>query len=109
MHISITGLKPKGIFGHFRFWILAVPTFIQAKKARGNVFSEVKKIQGFQCTLTAWESKDHMLDFLRSGSHLNAMKAFHSIATGKIYGYESDVIPEWKDAFEILQSNGRTC
>ena len=34
-----------------------------------------------------------MLAFMRSGIHLKAMKAFHSIATGRTYGYESDAIP----------------
>ena len=107
MHISITGLKPKGIIGYFRFWLLAVPTFSQAKSAKGNVFCEVKKIQGYQCTLTAWESKNQMLEFLRSGAHAKAMKAFHTIATGKIYGYESAEIPNWNESFELLQSEGR--
>jgi len=107
MHISITGLKPKGITGYIRFWLLAVPTFSQAKNAKGNVFCEVKKIQGYQCTLTAWEDKSQMLDFIRSGPHLKAMKAFHTIATGKIYGFESVAIPNWKEAFELLESKGR--
>ncbi|MBM3938914.1 MAG: hypothetical protein FJ333_09735 [Sphingomonadales bacterium] len=107
MYISITGLKPKGIIGFFRFWRLAIPSFAQAQTAPGILFSQVKRIEGYQCTLTAWESRDQMLIFMRSGVHLKAMKSFHKIATGKTYGYESEVIPSWTEAFESLSNKGK--
>jgi hypothetical protein len=44
---------------------------------------------------------------MRSGVHLKAMKSFHKIATGKTYGFESDTIPQWKEAFELLQKHGK--
>ncbi len=107
MYISITGLKPKGILSFFMFWRLAIPSFKQAKIAQGNVFCEVKKINGYQCTLTAWDSKESMLAFLRSGIHLKAMKSFHRIATGRTYGFESENIPNWKEAYAMLEKNGK--
>ena len=107
MHISITGLKPKGIYGFFKFWTLAIPSFGEAKSAKGNLYSAVKKINGFQCTLSAWESRDSMLVFMKNGVHLKAMKSFHSIATGRTYGYESDTIPSWEEAYELLVSKGK--
>ena len=107
MYISITGLKPKGFKGFFRFWLHAIPSFRQAQTAKGNLYCSVKRIQGQQCTLTAWESRDIMLEFMRSGAHLKAMKQFHKIATGKTYGYESTAIPDWKQAFSLLQEKGR--
>lgn len=106
-YISITGLKPKGLFSFFRFWCLAIPSFEQARKAKGIQFCEVKRIQGFQCTLTAWESREAMLDYMRSGVHLKAMKAFHQIATGRTFGYESQTIPTWNEAFALLQEQGK--
>jgi hypothetical protein len=48
-----------------------------------------------------------MLNFMRSGVHLKAMKVFHKIATGKTYGFESDSIPSWPEAFALLQERGR--
>lgn len=36
MHISITGLKPKGLWGFIRFWTLVIPLFGEAKSANGN-------------------------------------------------------------------------
>jgi hypothetical protein len=107
MYISITGLKPKGILGFFKFWMLAIPSFNQAKTAKGNLHSEVKKMHGFQSTITAWESRELMMQFMRSGAHLKAMKAFSSIATGKSFGYESETIPDWEEAFSMLQEKGK--
>lgn len=107
MYVSITGLTPKGLLGTLRFWVLAVPSFRQAQRARGNLFCEVRRIQNYQCTLTAWTSRDAMLDYLRSGTHLKAMKAFKRIATGKSFGYEADSVPSWAEAFERLVRDGR--
>ena len=107
MYVSITGLKPKGILGVIKFWTLAIPSFRQAQTATGNLHSSVKRINGYQCTVTAWENREKMLDFMRSGVHLKAMKAFHSIATGRTYGYETDSLPNWDEAYSILMSKGK--
>ena len=107
MYVSITGLKPKGILGFIKFWRLAIPSFRQAQTAKGNLYCSVKRMKGYQCTVTAWESRDVMLAFMKSGTHLKAMKSFHSIATGKTYGYEADIIPGWDEAFSILNEMGK--
>jgi hypothetical protein len=44
---------------------------------------------------------------LKNGAHLKAMKSFHKIATGRTYGYESDAIPNWEEAYSILESKGK--
>lgn len=106
MYISITGLKPKNVFRRIQFWGLAIPSFRQAQTAEGNIFCQVKKIEGFQCTLTAWETREHMLQFMRGGVHLKAMKSFPKIATGLTYGYEGEEIPDWKQAFQFLKNHG---
>jgi len=107
MYISLTGLKPKGFLSILRFWTLAVPSFAQAKSAKGNLYAEVKKMHGFQCTITAWENREVTLEFMRSGVHLQAMKAFPKIATGRTYGFESDGIPTWEEAYTILMEKGK--
>ena len=107
MYISITGLKPKGFFSILRFWTLAVPSFSQAKSAQGNLSAEVKNMHGYQCTVTAWENREVMLAFMRSGVHLKAMKAFPKIATGRTFGYEADAIPTWEEAYSMLMEKGK--
>jgi hypothetical protein len=44
---------------------------------------------------------------MESGIHLKAIKSFRKIAIGKTYGYESETIPSWKEAFELLERNGK--
>jgi len=107
VYISITGLKPKGFFSFLKFWTLAIPSFRQAETSKGNLHTSVKNMHGYQCTVSAWESREVMLEFMRSGVHLKAMKAFHSIATGRTYGYESESIPSWDEAYTLLQEKGK--
>lgn len=107
MYISLTGLKPKNVWRTIQFWRHAIPSFKQVQTASGNLHYAVKKYKGVQCTITAWESREKMLEFMRSGAHLNAMKAFHTIATGRTYGYEGEQIPSWEEAFLMLEKKGK--
>jgi len=107
MYISLTGLKPKNFWRTLQFWSLAIPSFKQVQTAEGNLHYAVKNMEGHQCTITAWESREQMLAFMRSGAHLKAMKAFHKIATGRTYGYEAEKIPSWEEAYRLLQEKGK--
>jgi hypothetical protein len=107
MYISLTQLKPKGFISYFRFWFLAIPTFRQAQMAKGSLSVSAKRMNGSQCTISSWESREVMLEFMRSGAHLHAMKAFHKIATGRTYGFEADQLPSWSEAMVLLKEKGR--
>jgi hypothetical protein len=107
MYISLTQLKPKGVLSYFRFWVLAIPTFRQAQTANGSLSVSAKRVNGSQCTITSWESREVMLAFMRSGAHLKAMKAFHKIATGRTYGFEADHLPTWGEAMVLLKEKGK--
>lgn len=107
MYISLTQLKPKGIISFFKFWVLAAPAFGQAQKSKGNLSVDAKRIKGYQCTITSWESREAMLDFLHSGAHQKAIQAFHKIATGRTYGFESDQLPTWSEAMVLLKEKGK--
>ncbi len=106
-YVSITGLRPKNFWSTFMFWRHAIPSKMQADSAAGILFSEVRKINKIQHTLTAWESKQHMIAYIHSGAHLQAMKAFRKIAVGKTFGYESDRIPAWDEVHELWLQNGK--
>jgi len=106
-YVSITGLKPKNFWSTFLFWRYAIPSKIQADSAPGILFSEVKKINQIQHTLTVWKSKEDMKAYIHSGAHLKAMKAFRKIASGKTFGYESDRIPSWDEVHELWQKQGK--
>ncbi|MGB1964710.1 MAG: hypothetical protein ACPHW3_08455 [Candidatus Puniceispirillales bacterium] len=98
MYIAVTGLKPRGIIGAIRFWLLAIPSFNQAKSSNGILFCEAKSVNGYKHTLTAWNSKESMNDFVFSKTHVKAIKAYPKIAKGFTVTYESDAVPSWEDA-----------
>ena len=54
-----------------------------------------------------WKSKEHMLGYLTSPAHLEAMKNFSNIGSGKVYGYEADTMQSWENALTEWDKNGR--
>ena len=52
----------------------------------------------YKHALTVWDTKTHMLSYARSPKDLKAIRAFSSIAIGRLLSYESDVIPSWDAA-----------
>jgi len=71
---------------------------IREGEAEGILLCENKSRNGYQHTLTVWKTKAHMLAYLRSPKHMKAMRAFPSIAIGRLLSYESDIVPSWDEA-----------
>ena len=107
MYVSVTGIKPKGLIGWIRFWVLTIPASKAAQKAEGVLLCEFNSQNHFQHTLTVWKSKKQMLTYKSSPAHLRAMKNFSKIGSGKVYGYETDAMPSWDDALSEWEINGR--
>uniref|UniRef100_A0A7S2XQQ6 DUF3291 domain-containing protein n=1 Tax=Attheya septentrionalis TaxID=420275 RepID=A0A7S2XQQ6_9STRA len=106
-YISITGLDLIAFYHAPKFWMHAIPSMTQARSSEGNISADGNTIQGTHHTLSVWKDRNSMLNYLRKGSHGKAMKIFDDIATGKVYGYESDTIPTWKEARELYDKHGR--
>jgi hypothetical protein len=107
-YISITGLQPKSIWKYLHFFRHAIPSRAQAIKAEGNLFVGVKTINGIQHTLTVWETRDHMRNYIYNGAHRLAIKSFKKIGTGKTFGFEGSEIPTWQEVHEIWKKDGIT-
>ena len=107
MYISVTGLKPRGLMGWLRFWVLTIPASRHAQNAEGVLLCAFTSRHHFQHTLTVWQSKEHMLAYRSSSSHVRAMKSFSKIGSGKVYGYETDAMPDWEDALAAWDEHGR--
>jgi len=107
MYVSVTGLKPKGLLGWLRFFIMTAPASRKARKADGVLLCDFGSRDGYQNTLTVWESKKHMMAYRASPSHLRAMKRISQIGAGKVHGYEADFIPSWEDAFAEYDRHAR--
>jgi len=106
MYVSVTGLKPKGFIGRVRFWIFTTSVSLSAQKADGILLCEFNSRNGYQHTLTVWETKEHMMAFRASPAHVRAMKRISQIGIGKVFGYEADFSPSWEDALSELDGNG---
>jgi heme-degrading monooxygenase HmoA len=107
VYVSITGLTLKSPFHGLRFSWHATRSYSQAAGAPGNLATDAKRVDGVHHTLTVWTSRDAMLDYLRTGSHLAAMKAYRSIGMGKVHGYYAMQAPSWEDALAIWHREGR--
>lgn len=103
MFISITYIKVKSIW--------KVPSFFkhvgminqQIAGAEGVLTTRLKGGLSKNYTITAWESKEAMLNFRNNGAHLEAMKATRHISNEYAScHYEADVLPGWKEALEMV-------
>ncbi len=106
-YISITGLKLKSFFHSPRFWWLAIRSMRQAMQAPGNISASNRTINGIHHTLTVWDNEAAMRAYLVQGAHLQAMKAFRSIATGKTIGFEAETPPDWSQVHQIWLEKGK--
>ena len=105
-YVSITGLRLKRFWYFFAFFRFAIPSFRNSQGAKGNLYSAVKNINGVRHTLTAWESKKAMQQFIYNGVHLEAIKAFKKYFIGKTYGYETNSLPSWGEVHQIWNEKG---
>lgn len=105
-YISITGLQLKSWWKVFSFYRYAIPAMAQAKASEGLIFADAKKINGVYHTVSVWQTKEHMLNYVHSGAHMNAITSFNQIATGKTFGYESREIPSWQEVHRRWHDEG---
>lgn len=107
VYVSITGLTLKKPWHVFRFYRHAASSLRQAKRANGNLRTEVQTINGVHHTLTVWDDEAAMRRFLYRGAHKRAIKAFGTIATGKTFGFATDQIPSWDEVHGLWLDRGR--
>ncbi|MEN9895173.1 MAG: hypothetical protein RIR97_1025 [Pseudomonadota bacterium] len=107
VYVSITGLKLNRFFHSPRFWWLAIRSMRQALAAPGNISASAQTINGIHHTLTVWTDEAAMRAYLVQGAHLQALKAFRSIATGKTIGYMADKAPDWSEVHQIWLEKGK--
>lgn len=107
VYVSITGLKLKKWWHIFRFFRHTIPAANQARKATGNLSTQLTKINGVYHTLTVWRSEADMRAFLYVGAHNNAIRAFPKIATGRTFGFETTDIPTLSEVHQLWLKHAR--
>jgi hypothetical protein len=77
-----------------QFFYHAIPSLQQSVRAPGNISTTATSYKGIQFTMTVWESREYMLQYLHTGAHLQAMK------TGSTMGSYVKVFGDWWDTDE---------
>ncbi len=108
VYVSITGLRLRSPWHIFRFFRHAALSLRQARRAPGNLHTDVKTINGVRHTITVWEDEKAMRRFLYRGAHAKAIRAFPEIAEGKTFGFETTEVPDWDEVHALWQERGRT-
>jgi hypothetical protein len=106
-YVSITGLTLRSRRHFFRFWWHAIRAMTQAKRAPGIRSAAARIIGGVHHTVTVWDDEQAMRNYVRSGAHLDALRAFHEIATGKTIGFVADAAPLWNEVHDLWVTRGR--
>lgn len=107
-YVSITGLELKSFKHTIRFWWIAIRSMYQARSAKGNISADARTINGVHHTVSLWDDEKSMREFLVTGAHLEALKAFKHIATGKTFGYIDEKAPDWSEVHELWLNKGKT-
>jgi hypothetical protein len=86
----------------FNFY--AVPAFLQARRAPGNLFADARFVDGRHFSLSAWDSPRAMRDYAVSGRHARAMRAAAWLGSGPFAHYASDGLPNWDEALAVWRA-----
>ena len=106
-YVSITGLRVKSVWRLPAFWWHASAAMQQAMNAQGCLGAEARLIGGVHHTRSVWTDRQSMKDYLQSGAHLKAIKAFRDIATGKTLGFDAESIPDWDEVHRLWHQKAR--
>lgn len=107
VHVSITGLRLRGLHHLPRFWWHALRAMAQARRAPGNLMAEARTIDGVHHTLSVWSDRATMRAYLVVGAHGRAMRAFPAIAVGRVVGFTAEQAPDWDAAHAIWLRDAR--
>jgi heme-degrading monooxygenase HmoA len=109
MRITVTSIQLRSPWQFFQLSNHGRKIQAQAKKSPGFVKMKNTGWGKLHYTLSVWDSEAEMKDFVRTGAHMEAMKQSaalsHEIRT---YTYESESLPDWKEAKRLLLQNGKT-
>ncbi len=108
MVVTITSLRLKSLFGFFRLSLNGLKISLQAKGHPGFIKMKNAGFGYLHFTLSVWEDQKYLKQFSRSGAHLEAIKQAGALAREiRIYTFESDVVPDWKEARTLIEKNGK--
>ncbi|PIQ28028.1 DUF3291 domain-containing protein [bacterium (Candidatus Blackallbacteria) CG17_big_fil_post_rev_8_21_14_2_50_48_46] len=108
MYITVTSLKLKALWFYFELSLHGLKITQQTQKQSGFIKMKNTGFGWMHYTVSAWQSKEALERFSHSGAHLEAIKSGQKLAQEvRIYTYEGDQLPTWKEAKKLLAEKGR--
>ena len=107
MFISVTRLELRSYWSFFKFLSISKRAQKQAEQAKGNLHVGLNNL-GFRffLTLTAWDSEEDMLTFIKTGAHAEAMRRSGEIARSvQSTHFEANEVPDWEEARKKLDNS----
>lgn len=108
VYVSVTGLTLNRFWHAPRFWRMAAAAMRSAQSAPGNLLASARTVRGVHHTLSVWDNREAMLEFIQSPVHARAIKAFPDIAMGRTLGYLADEAPDWDTAIAQWEKDAKT-
>lgn len=108
MYITLTSIRIRHLHDYFRLSWYGLKITLQSRKQAGFVTMKNTGFGYHHYTASAWESREDLKNFARSGAHLHAMQQSKSLSTAiSTYTYEGDTLPDWKTVKQMLKENGK--
>lgn len=109
MILSLTSLKVKNPFYLFRIWPHSFRAVIQLQRTSKCVAFKTIGFGNPSYTMTLWQNEKDMLDYFSSGAHAVAMREATKWAEEiRSLRLERDSLIDWKEAKELLSTQGKT-
>jgi len=89
------------------FFFYASRTLKLSFEAGGNIASKVSVGFLTHYTLTVWKDAISMKEYVAHPIHIKAMKWSRKRTKGRVYHYESDLIPNLNEAKKMVAELGR--
>lgn len=103
MKATITSIELKGPLKFFALSSKALKIVRQLKTTNCTQFKK-RGIWTKHYTMTLWNSEEELLEFARSGAHLEGMKASAQIAREiRTLTIDADKLPSWTEAKRMLE------
>ena len=84
MIVAITGLKPFNLLKKIHFLSLSVPLMKKALVSKGNLHGHSFQNKGYFHTVTAWDTRECMMEYVYSPAHQKAIDIFEKLGEEKL-------------------------
>ena len=103
MLATITSIELRGPLKFFALSRSALKIIRQLKTTQCQQFKK-RGIWTKHYTMTLWNNREEMMDFVQSGAHLESMKLSKDMAKEiRTITVEMDSLPNWKEAKKLLE------